>query len=85
MIIGCDLLKQLGLVLDFQNETIEWELTTIPMIDYARLRKVSSKEIQKIIHRTKEPIVTQKATNKIIKILDSNYHKVDLCHVVAAR
>ena len=74
MIIGHDLLKQLGMVLDFQKETIKWDLATIPMQDYVWLHKFSGKEINKIIQSTKEPIVTQKATIRIVKILDSNYH-----------
>ena len=47
------------------------------------MRKFSGKEINKIIQSTKEPIVTQKATNRIVKNLDSNYHKADLPQVVA--
>ena len=84
MIIGRDLLKQLGMVLDFQKETNKWDLkTTIPMQGYAKLRKFSGKEIKKMIQSTKEPIMTQKATNRIIIILDSNYHKANLCQVMA--
>ena len=83
MIIGRDLLKQLGMVLDFQKKMIELDLITISMQDYAKLRKFSGKEINKIIQSTKEPIVMQKATDRIVKILDSNYHKADLQQVVA--
>ena len=42
----------------------------------------SGKEINKTTQSTKEPIVMQKATNRIVKILDSNYHKADLRQVV---
>ena len=83
MIIGRDLLKQLGMVLDFQKEIIEWDVITIPMQDYAWLHNFSGNEINKMIQSTKEPIVMQKATNRIVNILDSNYHKVDLYQVVA--
>ena len=39
-------------------------------------------ELQAFISEAKEPVVTQKATDRIIKILDSNYQKSDLKAVV---
>ena len=85
MIIGRDLLGQLGIVIDYKNHIIDWEGIKIPMRDYERLRKLNltSKELNTIIHNTKEPIVTEKATKRLVKILDSNYHKANLTEIVA--
>ena len=50
MIIGRDLvLGQLGIIIDYKNNLIDWEGTKIPMRDYERLRKLnlSSKELGK--------------------------------------
>jgi hypothetical protein len=41
MIIGRDLLGQLGIIIDYKNNLIDWEGTKIPMRDYERLRKLN--------------------------------------------
>ena len=55
MIIGRDLLGQLGMIIDYKNKLIEWEGTKIPMRDYDRLHKLnlSSKELNAILRNTK--------------------------------
>ena len=85
MIIGRDLLGQLGIIIDYKNNLIDWEGTKIPMRDYERLRKLnlSSKDLNVIIQNTTEPIVTQRATERLVKILDSNYRKANLLEIVA--
>ena len=85
MIIGRDLLGQLGMIIDYKNKLIDWEGTKIPMRDYDRLHKLnlSSKELNAIIRNSSEPIVTEKATERLVKILDSNYHKANLIEIVA--
>ena len=35
-----------------------------------------------IIQNTTEPIVTQRATERLVKILDSNYHKANLTEIL---
>ena len=74
MIIGRDLLGQLGMIIDYKNNLIDWEGIKSPMRDYERLRKLnlSSKELKVIIKNTTEPIVTQRATERLVKILDLN-------------
>ena len=67
MIIGRDLLGLLGMGIDCKNNLIDWVGTKIPMRDYERLRKLtlSSKELKVKIHNTTEPIVTQRATERL--------------------
>ena len=85
MIIGRDLLGQLGMIIDYKDHLIDWEGIKIPMRDYERLRELNltSRELNTIIHNTTEPIVTEKATKRLVKILDSNYHKDNLTEFVA--
>ena len=85
MVIGRDLLMALGINLRFKDLTIEWEDTKIPMKDFQRLMsmKLTQKELRAVISNTNEPIATQEATERMIKILDSNYKKANLPEVVA--
>ena len=84
-IIGRDIMSKLGMDISFEKEVITWEGTEVPMRDFSRLRKwnLSKYEIRAIIQESNEPLVTQAATNRMIKILDSNYQKANLKNVVA--
>ena len=84
MIVGRDLLTELGIDISFKRKIVSWEGIDIPMRDFNRLRKwnISKYEINVIIEESKEPIVTQAATERIIKILDSKYEKANLKAVV---
>ena len=54
------------------------------MRDFNKLRKyqLSKLELKAFISEAKEPVVTQRATDRIIKILDAKYQKADLRAVV---
>ena len=83
MVIGRDIMAELGMDLSFNKKTMIWEGIEIPMRDFNKLRKyqLNKKELQAFISESKEPVVTQKATDRIIKILDANYKKADLRQV----
>jgi hypothetical protein len=83
MIIGRDLMKELGLIIDFSKMAVVWEGISIPMRDYHKLGKLNKMELNAVIQRSHEPIATQEATERMVKILDSNYKKADLAKVVA--
>ena len=80
MVIGRDIMSEVGMDLSFEKKTMVWEGIEIPMRDFKKLRKyqLSKTELQAFISEAKEPVVTQKATDRIIKILDANYQKADL-------
>ena len=73
VIIGRDILHQLGIVLDFQNKTINWNDYVTPMkdplsragIDYAVL----------------DSYAVQSETERIKRILDAKYEKANLVEV----
>ena len=61
-----------------------WEGIEIPMRDFNKLRKyqLNKRELKAFISESKEPVVSQKATDRIIKILDAKYQKADLRAIV---
>ena len=61
--------------ISFTKESVSWEGIEIPMRDFNKLRKwkISKMEMKAIIQESSEPIVTQEATERILKILDSKY------------
>ena len=83
MVIGRDIMSELGMDLSFNKKTMIWEGIEIPMRDFNKLRKyqLNKKELQAFISESKEPVVTQKATDRIIRILDANYKRADLRQV----
>jgi hypothetical protein len=86
MIIGQDLCWNMGIVVDYDDAMIEWNGMSIPMKDEdfpCRKGLRSKREMRQMVARTAEPRVTQEATSRILKILDSDYKKADLEAVVA--
>jgi len=77
MIIGRDLMNEIGLSLDFKNKEIIWDDLRLPM------RKQGNKDcsINEVVQRTMEPEATQELTERASKILDSKYEKADLREV----
>ena len=84
IIIGRDILTELGISLSFKNKSVEWEGISIPMRDFNRIQRhrLSKYEFKAIIREMQEPIVTKEATERMVKILDSNYKKANLKTVV---
>ena len=84
MVLRRDLMYKLGMDISFEHKNISWEGIIIPMRDYNKLRKykMSKMELKAFISESAEPVVTEKATTRIIKILDANYQKADLKAVV---
>jgi hypothetical protein len=42
MIVGCDLMSQLGIILDFDGQTMTWDKSTIKMKEYEDLFDINS-------------------------------------------
>jgi hypothetical protein len=42
MIVGCDLMSQLGIILDFDGQTMTWDESTIKMKEYEDLFDINS-------------------------------------------
>jgi hypothetical protein len=61
MVIGRDLMLELGMEFFFVKKTVSWESIEIPMRDFNRLRKwnISKMEMHAIIQESAYPIETQ--------------------------
>ena len=75
MILGRDLLKELGIKLDFGDETVTWDEMTIPM-------KPENATVMTSYHLDDSPAVDE-ATKRIKGILDAKYEAANLDEVVA--
>ena len=84
MIIGRDLMVQLGLSDDFKRQVLQWYGATVHMKDPRSLlgqSNLTKSEMHEVVMQTEEPDSTQEATEKMVKILDITYVKVDLKQV----
>ena len=70
VIFGRDLLRELGINLDFQNNSFIWKETEIPM------KSINCKMRTNFVIQDSKNI--KSATNRIKKILDANYEKANL-------
>ena len=84
VVIGRDLMLELKMDISFARKSVSWEGIEIPMRGFKKLKKwnISKMEMKAIIQESSEPIVTQEATERILKILDSKYEKANLRLVV---
>ena len=80
IILGRDLLLDLKMNISFEKKMVSWEGIEIPMRDFNKLRRhnLNKMEFKAIIQSSKEPMVTQKATDRMITILDATYQKANL-------
>ena len=84
LIIGCNSMENLGIVLDFKARSITIDEIILPMRNINSLTdKSKAKETWAISNAlAHEPISTELATQRAVKILDANYTKADLQTVV---
>jgi hypothetical protein len=84
LIIGCNSMEKLGIVMDFKAKSITIDEIIWPMRNIANLTNKSKvKEAWAISNAlAHEPISTELATQRAVKILDADYKKADLLAVV---
>jgi hypothetical protein len=84
LIIGCNSMEKLGVVMDFKTKSITIDEIILPIRNIANLtNKFKIKEAWAICNVfAHEPISTEIATQRSVKILDANYKKADLQEVV---
>ncbi len=84
LILGCNTIKELGIVLDFQTNEITVDEISLPMRDIKNLRTRAAANrawtVNNSIYQStsKEPQSTLEATKCLIEILDAKYEKADL-------
>ena len=70
MIIGRDLLEDLGIDLKFSSQTVEWDDSEIPFKE--------SDAVPEIAYHIREPSAVDEATEHLKSILDAKYEAADL-------
>ena len=84
LILGCNTMKELGIVLDFRTKEITLDEISLPMRDIKKLRTRAAAEkawtVNNSIYQStsKEPQSTLEATKRLIEILDAKYEKANL-------
>ena len=74
MIIGRDLLSQLGIILDFNGQTMMWDESTIKMKEYEDLLDILSPINEFYWHEEiYESQALNEASSRLKKILDAKY------------
>ena len=84
MIVGRDLMVQLGLMANFKRQVLQWGDATVHMKEPIRLLEqydITKCEMLKVRMHIAEPDSAREATEWMVKILDSTYVKADLKQV----
>ena len=84
MIIGHDLMVQLGLTDDFKCQVLQWDGASIHMKESRNLlgeSNITKREMREVVMQNAEPDSTLEANERMVKILDSTYAKSDLKQV----
>ena len=79
LILGCKIMKELGIVLDFQTKEITIDHVILPMRDINSLTPSNMDQAwavnNSMVH---EPQSTREATWQVVNMLDAKYEKADL-------
>ena len=78
MIIGRDIMVQLGLTAKFNRQVLQWDGTTVHMKEYRKFlgkSDLTKREMREVVMQTSEPASTREATERMVKTLDITYAK----------
>ena len=75
MIIGADLLSELGIEINFNTQRIIWEGIEIPMKDKHKISNLQNATA--IYYQSIKPTVLKEAEARQKRILDANYSALD--------
>jgi transposase InsO family protein len=81
MILGLDLLTEIGLYVNTSDKTINWGTSSVPLKERGTL--TNKDELHAIYHMSKEPPSLMEAETRQKRILDADYSKVDMQGYVA--
>ena len=84
LIIGKNTMHDLGVVLDFNQSTIQIDKILLPMRDIANLQlKMSiTRALWINWNHAQEPVSTCSATKRVVEILDAKYEKAEIPAIV---
>ena len=84
IIIGRDLMVQIGLKSDFKNHVLQWDGATVHMKEPSVMlgqSYLTKRNMREVDLQTSETASTMEAIELIVKIIDSTYVKADLKQV----
>jgi hypothetical protein len=84
LIIGKQIMHNLGVKLDFQEKTISIDEILLPMRNIAnlQLKPRITRALRENTCFAQEPISTRSATKRMVKIFDAKYEKADLPAII---
>ncbi len=84
LIIGTQTLDELGIILDFKHKMITIDEIELPMQSITDMPRSKSKALalNNSLAVSKEPLSTEQATQRVVRILDASYKKADIQAVV---
>ena len=77
MMIGRDLMQELGVLIDFQTKTVSWEGICVTMRDFIADTQ-PYRELHMIMQQSTEPPSVKEQTDRTVRILDAYYEAADL-------
>jgi hypothetical protein len=80
MIIGRDLMQELGLNIDFASRTVSWEGSRVAMRDFFDDSR-KYRELHMIMQQSTEPDSVKNQTDHVVRILDAHYEAADLKYI----
>ena len=81
MIIGHDLMAQLGLSDGFKRQVLEWDDATVTMKEPSGLigqTYLTSYDMREVVMQKEDPVSTREVSERMVENLESNYAKTDL-------
>ena len=84
MIIGCDMMVQIGLTSYFKRQILQWDSATLHMKEPSVLigkYDLNKWEMREVVMHTADPFSTIEATERLVKILKITYVKADFYQV----
>ena len=76
MILGMDLLTEIGLFVNTEDKTVCWEGAAVPLKERGELQDAHVTE--QLYHMAQEPNILKDAEERQARILESDYSKVDI-------
>ena len=82
MIIGLDLMSELGLIINCEDKIVEWKELKIPMTT-ASTKFKNKQQLNAMLESTQEPKSTRSEQSRLVKILDADYKPANLDEIVS--
>ena len=85
MIIGYDVMVQLGLMANYKCQVLQSDCTTVHIKEYSILlgkSDLTKCDMREVVMQTAKPVSAREATETMVKIFDNTYAKADLEQVV---